>query len=287
MCYKFSLVAFSDITSQINKEFTINEIKVLPGFPYKVDEHWTRWLGSLRSDEIFNSNLTVLSIIPTDKPQIYDDEHKIVQVNVFEFYYSLMLYGIPEYQTANLLTGSVYNNQISIREVSSLDIFHVGFKRKPHILTQLDLNKIGILHRNLLIIFNEKFIEDEQYFRLRHGLNAYFKAIKERENYYRIHQFVRAIEAIILPKIGQTKKQFMHKCKTFVVANQNSEKFLSEIYDLRSKVEHLHPLTEVFEGLSNKESLKLIDLRIRMVEEIARNVLVNILSKGKLLVSVK
>lgn len=284
MKQKFSLIAFLDITSDLEKETTVNGVSLLPKMLFNIESHWLKWLGSLRSDEIVNSNLILLCKTETDNPDILDGEHKHVQRKVFEFYHALMLYGIPGYQTANMLTGSIDDKGIvSIREVASLDYFYVVYNGTAHKLTSTDIPIISRIHKALMTIFDDNTIEDDRYFRLRHGLTAYFKAIQEQQNYYRIHQLVRSIEAIILPKTGKTTNQFIHKCKTFVKANPKSETYLREIYELRSKVEHLHPLNDVYQNLLKNEAIELIDLRVRMVEKIARKSLVNILLNPKLL----
>lgn len=283
MTEEFSLIAFFNVTSNIDKEISINGVSLLPKNSLNIESHWLKWLGSLRSEEILKSNLVLLCKSQLDNPDMFNGKHGDVQKRAFELYHSLILHGVPGYETANMLTGTTIDKEVSISEVGSLDYFYVVHNGRPHKLTLSDIPMISRIHEGLMGIFDDTTIENNRYFRLRHGLTAYFKAIQEQQNYYRIHQLVRSIEAIILPKPGETTKKFIHRCKTFVKANPKSEIFLREIYELRSKVEHLHPLIEVYPDLEKGEATELIDLRVRMVERIARDAYVNILLNPKLL----
>lgn len=278
MKQKFSFIAFNEITSNLENEIIIDdEISINNNPPFTVDKHWQRWLGSIRCDEIHQANLVFICKTSTDTPQILDHEHQRVQRKIYDFLYSFILYGIPGYSAANMITGSIEGDRISIREVSSLEYFYVIYNGAPYTLTEADIPQIVQIYKSLSMVFDEQSIFSNKYFRLRHGLTAYFKGIQEKENYYRIPQLVRAIEALIMPKVGKTTTQFAHKCKTFVKPSPESEKYLLEIYELRSKVEHLHSLLDVYPNISNDEALDIIDLRVRMLEEIARIALMRIL----------
>jgi hypothetical protein len=281
---KFAIVAFNESSSKISEEICLsNELKVYSKIPFNVDDHWKKWLGTIKVSAIENSNLVIYSSVPTTNPDILDHEHKYVQPRVFDFYYSLALYGVPGYSEANMITGTINEENVSVREFSHLDYFYVVYNGKPKIINKMDIYRIFQIYKSLSLIYSDSNIKQNKYFRLRHGLNAYFKAITERENYYRIPQLVRAIEAIIKPRIGKTKNDFAHRCKTFVVPNPDSETILLEIYELRNKVEHLHPLLEVYPTESKDAALEIIDSRVRKLEEIARSVYTKLLLSSDLL----
>jgi len=54
----------------------------------------------------------------------------------------------------------------------------------------------------------------------------------------RVHQYSRCIDGLILPKIGQTRRQFKSKTELFIGPYHHD--LMGEIYDVRSAVEHLY-----------------------------------------------
>ena len=73
------------------------------------------------------------------------------------------------------------------------------------------------------------------------GLNTLFKGLKEKTSQDRLHQFVRSLEALILPDKGNTNKQFVYRCQTFARAGDDTHNLLLEAYAMRSDTEHLNP----------------------------------------------
>jgi hypothetical protein len=65
---------------------------------------------------------------------------------------------------------------------------------------------------------------------------------------FRIHQFVRCIEGFIRPRRGKTKQDFQHRTKLFI-GNDYSDQ-IGEIYEVRSKAEHLHDIYADYKSLS-------------------------------------
>ncbi|HLG37911.1 MAG TPA: hypothetical protein VI338_07230, partial [Nitrososphaera sp.] len=80
----------------------------------------------------------------------------------------------------------------------------------------------------------------EDFKRLARGLNVLMDGLKQGLGQERIHQFVRSLEALILPDPGNTKKQFVCRCQTFAKASPAAENILKNAFDMRSDTEHLH-----------------------------------------------
>ncbi|HEY1580489.1 MAG TPA: hypothetical protein VGF82_25790 [Terracidiphilus sp.] len=66
------------------------------------------------------------------------------------------------------------------------------------------------------------------------------------EQYYasdRLHGFVRALEALILPEAGKTEKQFISRCGLFAGPKSGEttvRNALQEAYKMRCDIEHVH-----------------------------------------------
>jgi hypothetical protein len=77
----------------------------------------------------------------------------------------------------------------------------------------------------------------QDYRRLKRGFEAWIKGVREEVGIYRLHQFVRAVEAVVKPSTDQAREQFIERCKLFAVG---SAQVLAELYDLRTCVEHMN-----------------------------------------------
>jgi hypothetical protein len=94
------------------------------------------------------------------------------------------------------------------------------------------------------------------------------------QEYYgqeRLHQFVRALEALILPQAGSTHRQFVHRCQTFTVANQDHAVILNEMFAMRSAVEHLHESPSALEQqyADEQQRMRIAERRTRQAEALA------------------
>jgi len=101
--------------------------------------------------------------------------------------------------------------------------------------------------------------------------------LREKDNYYRLPNLVKSLEALILPETGKTKEQFKERVGCFLKSAQGHIQKLEDIYQLRSRVEHLHDWIDRFPDLSRDESAQKINHLCRIAEAIARNVYLKIL----------
>jgi hypothetical protein len=79
------------------------------------------------------------------------------------------------------------------------------------------------------------------------GLDALLGGLKQTGQ-DRLHQFVRSLEALIFPDVGDTKRQFTHRCQTFARAAEDTRSLLQEAFDMRSDIEHLHEWDEAVQN---------------------------------------
>ncbi|MBU6482073.1 MAG: hypothetical protein KGS09_16175 [Nitrospirae bacterium] len=110
------------------------------------------------------------------------------------------------------------------------------------------------------------------YDRLKRGLRALIRGMKERNAEDRLHEFVRALEALIKPEISKTKRQFVHRCQTFAVASQDSKNILDECYEIQNTVEHMHPWENALLRRAPKDRQSIALQRLRQIESLALTV---------------
>src|SRR5262249_34257441 len=119
------------------------------------------------------------------------------------------------------------------------------------------------------------------YARLKRGLMAaWFAGMQERYGDARLHQFVRATEALIKPRIGETKRNFKHRGQLFLGSSAQNEDLLEELFDLRSVAEHLNDFESVLDHILPIERERHAWLSSYQAEALAGSVYVRVLSDG-------
>jgi hypothetical protein len=89
------------------------------------------------------------------------------------------------------------------------------------------------------------------------------------------------LEGPILPEIGKTKVQFVSRSLTFVTAHRDTPDVLGQIFDIRSKVEHLHNALDVLPGSTSEKEIMLYE-RARQIDHLARFTISRILENDAL-----
>lgn len=120
--------------------------------------------------------------------------------------------------------------------------------------------------------------------RLRRGIDALNDGLAERRfQDGRIHQFVRALEALVLPKQGKSMNQFIHRWQTFALAGKDAKETLAQAYEVRSQVEHLHHALDVMPGADVEEKEQLLYRRARQMDHLSRFAIKHVLESDVLL----
>src|SRR5205823_14324522 len=105
--------------------------------------------------------------------------------------------------------------------------------------------------------------------RVMQGLNVLFRGLREETGQDRLHQFVRSLEALILPDVGQTRRHFVHRCQTFAKAGADTELILQEAFDMRSDTEHLQNWGRAVQDYPASEREDVCWQRTRQIEKLA------------------
>jgi hypothetical protein len=170
-------------------------------------------------------------------PLILDDVHYRLRDDLGQLFYLLHFRPGIECSGANepdLLCGSCAEGSPIIRQMNKLPAFHQskGYTRAP--ITQEWMKEAFALRSGSKLIGSAT----GEFRRAILGLNVLFSGLRETGQ-ERLYQLVRSLEALILPDTGKTKKQFIHRCQTFVTPGASAQLALQEIFDMRSDTEHL------------------------------------------------
>jgi len=278
---KFAFLTVNNVDADLpSAAFQLSDGRtwVMPGVPVPDLGVWKEWIGSIRMERLSHANLVLFVEESSDNPEMLDGAHERLQKDLSVLFYLLHLCaGIEIANGADLLCGSSKNGLPRIRQMSEQPVFNQsrGWKRAP--ITQAWLED-GLVLRTGVAAMDA---EVTQFRRLTRGLNTLFNGLKETHQ-DRIHQFVRSLEAIILPDIGKTKKQFAHRCQTLAPAGNDTRDLLLEAFDMRSDTEHLNPWDEAVKSYPADLRDDLCWQRTRQIERLACDAYSRILRDAEL-----
>jgi|SRR5882724_4975380 len=234
---KFALLAVNDVYVEIpTTDFQLSDgTWVMPRVPVSDLGIWKEWIGSLRTDQLTKANLVIFIEEESDNPEILDAVHKGFGEDLSRLFYFMHLRDGIECDGADLLCGSSEHGVPHIRHMSKLPKFFQskGYRRSP--VTKAWLEEAIALRSAVAAIESDK----GDFRRVIRGLNTLLKGLKETGQ-DRLHQFVRSLEALIMPELGKTQRQFVHRCQTFAHAGNDTRSILREAFDMRSDTEHLN-----------------------------------------------
>jgi hypothetical protein len=247
--------------------------------PVDVDELWREWLGSLLSDNIAKSKLWLWAASPSAKPDVLDDEDEKLSQKVYYLRDGLLLIGYFRYKSAYELNGANNRGSVDVRQIGELVTYFPLPNDRGIMIDRTVLEQAANLSLGLESIFAVK----NSYERLCRGLDALREAWKAGRGEYRMHQYVRSLEALIKPGIWKTKRQFIERCQTFAKKSNIAEQVLSESYDIRSQTEHLHGWeAALMKSYPSADVERIAELRLRQIDALTRDAYRRIFSSDDL-----
>jgi hypothetical protein len=197
---------------------------------------WKDWLGSLRLKRLGGANLVLVHSAPSSRPEILDDGHLLLDKHLTKLFYILRLALVIEYYGADMLLGSLLHGEVQIRQVSEVPGFRPTRGSAPDLVT-IDSLEEAVRRVRHLDAMESRLPRFARFIR---GLNTLVEGLQHEHGEDRMHQFVRSLEALILPDAGKTRGQFIHRCQTFAKAGAAAQQVLGEAFDMRSDTEHLN-----------------------------------------------
>ena len=180
-----------------------HESSVLPdglvlygSLPFVLSDSWHKSLGELRAEQLKRSTVVVLGRNNSDATAHY--------LNVL--FGSLWLVASLEYEGATLLTGQVIHGELVIKTMTDMNDL------RPTRGTAREELTVSHITRVLPVV---SVIDALKESRFQRGLQVLMDGLEEFHGQERLHQFVRSLEALILPEKGATARQFVHRCQLF------------------------------------------------------------------------
>lgn len=265
--YKFALVAVTQCRTDVRGEIDLGYgTTALPRIVDVLDPTWRSWLGESGTGEIERANLVLFRSRNSNTPRILDGENDDLVQEVTDVWAVLQFSGIVERQTVTWLTGTVEAGRLNFRQVGHARPFFTSTASAPTVATTNRLRAAdGHAHEWSTILASRR------YKRIIRGANVLMGGLQEYYGQERLHQFVRSLEALILPQVGSTQRQFVHRCQTFTIANQDHAMILNDMFAMRSAVEHLHESASALEQqyADEQQRMRIAERRTRQAEALA------------------
>lgn len=279
---KFSLIALDGCYHDIDEEAELSDgTWFLPKMPVPMDEWWVRQIGEMRAEQLTRANLVLIRRVESAEPEILDGEHTALEDHLAGLFAMLQLTRIVSYDYGHSILGSRTDNRISIRQMRQLDKLYVGRKAPQYPVTRARLDEaveIAAVWRGLVKAgTHARFIRGAVV--LRDG----FLSFHGQE---RIQFFMRALEALLLPRPKRTAPDIKHRGQSLGVRSKAADKMLYEAYQMRCDSEHMHAvdrkLREEHPTATDEELDEVATVRVRQMESLARESYRRILTNTKI-----
>ena len=230
-----------------------DQIWVFPSVPVTITEFWEEQLGSWIIDSLSKSNFCLVAKRHSDQPSVLDDINESLLECVEKIFECIMYQGIPNVEYIYSFSGSNVSGKIDIRKFVQFDRIYPTEKSKPSRVTLHTLKQAIFMNK----LYHCIFYTNKKYQRLQSGLHSLHRAIREDYLDFRIHEYVRALEALVKPRYGRTKDDFVYRCQTLAKACPAAPDILKDIYNLRSANEHLNDWLVPVDGSLRKANERL------------------------------
>lgn len=244
---KFAVLALSG--ARLSSVFPLalrisDDLVAVRGLPLKVDDSWQEDLGRLNMRDIADCNFSLLTKKLSDRPDVMDDENEALAKRLREILLGILLEGHLKYDRMFTFGGAREGTWLRISKFCHGWDYNMEKGSKPLNLCKTML-KAALENAKGL----PRFYEEGKSTRLTRGFHAFEQGLKAESYEDRARDFVRAVEALVLPDIGKTRQQFVCRCMTFAKGGK-ARQTLEDIYDLRSLVEHMHGWDDITERVT-------------------------------------
>ncbi len=273
---KFAILAIQNVRTKVESGVVLQDgTQVLGNIPFVLEDHWKEWIGSIQFKNLQACNLLLLRSAnhgwAQGQLQVAGDQvSEQLWNDLSNMFAMLRMLGSIEYESAFTMAGYVEKGNVTCRQFSQTERFNITRGCLPWTIREEHLQKAVELSKAYKRFQEETPAGQTRRFgrgcySLKHGFERYYASD-------RLHAFVRALEALILPETGKTEKQFVSRCALFAgpkAAQGSVEEALREAYKMRCDVEHVHEWDRSLQAYPSVEREDVALWRTRQMETLA------------------
>ncbi len=286
---KFTLLALHNVRADVEAGISLQDgTRILNTFPFALEDHWQEWIGTVQLKRLQGCNLFLLRIATEGwaqgQLQITGDQVSgQLHHDLGSIFAMLRTLGSLEYEDAFTLSGYVETGKVTCRQFAQTERFNITRGCLPWTVREADLRTAVELSKAY-----RQFQEETPAGQTRRFGRGCYSLKVGFERYYasdRLHAFVRALEALILPETGKTEKQFVTRCALLAgpkTAQNAIQEALREAHRMRCDVEHVHEWDRSLQSYPVAEREHMAYWRTRQMEGLASAAYVKVLLDPRL-----
>lgn len=233
--------------------------------PVDLSDYWRQWLGSIRTEELQEATLILMSRSPASAPNVLDEEDQRHKLAAHRFYGGLLISGpVRCKRSPLLLTGQHWEGKPQVRQFAQLSRPEPVPGTPNQWITAARL-VVAAKCANVIHSLSNR----GGYHRIFRAIMSFYNGMDSADAGDKVHHFCRSIEGFILPSLGKTKRQFKSRTELFVGPQYHD--VMDQVYDLRSAAEHLHDPLPLIEAQTERERRERFLTLTILIEEIARH----------------
>ena len=274
---KYAILAVHNVRVDIPPDLILQDGTkvVLESFPFALDDHWKDWLGTIQFNNLQACNLALVRTATEGWQegglQVSGDAvSQKLQREVGGLFAMLRVLGTIEYENAFMLAGYVQDGKPTCKHFAETERFNITRGCLPWLIREEDLRTAVQLYMAYSVL-QQKFLNTERW-RFGRGCNCLKTGLEQHYASDRLHGFVRALEALVLPEPGKTEKQFVSRCTLFAgpkLAEANIRPMLQEAYRMRCDIEHIHDWDRSLQTYPGEDREDIALWRTRQMELLA------------------
>jgi hypothetical protein len=241
-----------------------NGITVRNTPPVELDSTWQKWLGEIQARQFSNSEFIIvvssqLGRFAGQEGVIREATEKRAQL----IHLCLLLWGIGYTGPMLKVCCNKRSSHLHIGPIQQqFALPRPEYRRVP--APTVDIIKDAVQLADKALRTHHKDYAD----RVRRGFRSIVLGWQSQHTDERLHNFIRAIEAIVKPGRGRITAIFRDRAQLFTGRSPENEKLLDELYNIRSCYEHtkdvLSPISQV-NGMSKERMIAYRSLQAELL----------------------
>jgi hypothetical protein len=229
----------------------------------ELSEAWRADLGSKTTARVTAAGFYIL----VTSAEAHDEVFRQLRQQVhFAYFTCLLSVGFIDHDLSYLLDGRVEDGKMSVKNYAEYPRVLCPSQAPRGKLTKAALERGFVRAKAVSQLF-----ENAAHPRFGRILFAFLQALTHRELDRRLHQFVRCVEGFVYPGRSGLKKRFVERAQLFIGQGSVQRSLLTNLWDVRSVVEHLHGPFEAIDAPGERgRRLRLLRRAIE-AEAIARH----------------